>query len=162
MRLPDKLAVRRALETALERNLEAMASAARTTREGAIHEDSRAEGDKDMRSTEQSYLARGQAMRVEDLSEQLQRLRATTLAAFDADTAIGVGALVLVEIEDDARAFFVLPFGGGVVLCVDGIELTVVTPSSPVGQALLGKKVDEDFELRQRGALRECVVAAVA
>jgi len=162
MRLPDKLAVRRALEAVLERSLETMANAARTTREGAIHEDSRAEGDKDMRSTEQSYLARGQAMRVRDIAEQLQRLRATTFAAFDADTAIAVGALVLLEIEDEARAFFVLPYGGGSTLHVDGVELTVVTPSSPVGQALLGKTLGDDFELRQRGALRTCVVAAVA
>ena len=78
MRLPDKTAVREALEAALERALETMVNAARTTREGAIHEDSRAEGDKDMRSTEQSYLARGQAMRVEELAEQLQRLRTAT------------------------------------------------------------------------------------
>lgn len=162
MRLPDKLAVRRALEAALERSLETMANAARTTREGAIHEDSRAEGDKDMRSTEQSYLARGQAMRVEDIAEQLQRLRATTFSTFDADSAIAVGALVLVELEDEVRAFFVLPYGGGVVLRVDGVELTVVTPSSPVGQALLGKRVGDDFELRQRGALRACVVTMVA
>ncbi len=162
MRLPDKLAVRRALEAALEHSLETMAKAARTTREGATHEDSRAEGDKDMRSTEQSYLARGQAMRVEDLAEQLQRLQATTFATFDADSAIALGALVLVELEDEERAFLVLPYGGGIVLRVDGVELTVVTPSSPVGQALLGKKVGEDFELRQRGALRACVVGAVA
>jgi transcription elongation GreA/GreB family factor len=162
MRLPDKLAVRRALEAALERSLETMANAARITREGATHEDSRAEGDKDMRSTEQSYLARGQAMRVEDIAEQLQRLRVTSFASFDADTAIAIGALVLVEIEDDARAFFVLPYGGGVALDVDGVELTVVTPSSPVGQALLGKKVGDDFEWRQRGELRGCVVVAVA
>jgi transcription elongation GreA/GreB family factor len=162
MRLPDKLAARRALEAVLEHSLESMAQAARTTREGAIHEDSRAEGDKDMRSTEQSYLARGQAMRVEDLAEQLQRLRATTFASFDDDSAIAIGALVLVEIDDDARAFFVLPYGGGVVLRVDGVELTVVTPSSPVGQALLGKRAGDDFELRQRGALRACVIGAVA
>src|SRR3954469_18602595 len=107
MRLPDKTAVRHALEAALERALETMANAARTTREGAIHEDSRAEGDKDMRSTEQSYLARGQAMRVEDIAEQLQRLRATTFAAFDTGAAVAIGALVLVEVDDAPRVFFV-------------------------------------------------------
>ena len=161
MRLPDKLLVRRALELELEARLQAMANAARTTREGAVHEDSRAEGDKDMRSTEQSYLARGQAMRVEDLAEQLQRLRATTLPAFDRDTPIAAFALVLVEIEDAPRAFFVAPYGGGAVLRVDGVEVTVTAPSSPVGQALLGRTVGDDFELVQRGAARACVIAQV-
>src|SRR5690606_17653583 len=69
MALPDKQAVRDALRAALAKALEAMAEAARQTREGAVHEESRAEGDKDMRSTEQSYLARGQAMRAEALAE---------------------------------------------------------------------------------------------
>jgi transcription elongation GreA/GreB family factor len=115
-----------------------------------------------MRSTEQSYLARGQAMRVEDMAEQLQRLRVEVFAKFDADTAIAAGALVLVEIDDVPRAFFVLPYGGGVTLRVDDVEVTVVTPSSPVGQALLGKKVGDDFELTQRAKLRGFVVAAVA
>jgi transcription elongation GreA/GreB family factor len=164
MDLPDKLAVRKALEDALQRALDTMVQAARATREGAIHEDSRAEGDKDMRSTEQSYLARGQAMRVEDLAEQLQRLRADKLVAFGEDAPVAVGALVLVEVEQDAarRAFFVSPYGAGVVLRVDGVEVTVVTPSSPMGSALLGKHAGDDFELTTRGLVRSFVIESIA
>lgn len=161
MRLPDKAAARLALEAALERSLATMVSAARATRSGVIHEDSRAEGDKDMRSTEQSYLARGQAMRAEDLAEQLQRLRATSFPAFDADTPIASGALVRVQIDDAPRLFLLSPYGGGVVLRVENVELTVVTPSSPLGQALLGKKVGDDFELPMRDAVRALVVEEV-
>ena len=61
--LPDKMRVRAHLIAALERALAAMTHSAEQTRSGVVHEDSRAEGDKDMRSTEQSYIARGQAMR---------------------------------------------------------------------------------------------------
>jgi transcription elongation GreA/GreB family factor len=161
MRLPDKTAVRHALEAALERALETMANAARTTREGAIHEDSRAEGDKDMRSTEQSYLARGQAMRVEELAEQLQRLRSTSLTKFDTGAAIAIGALVLACVDDTPRVFFVMAQGAGIVLRVDGVEITVVTPSSPVGQALLGKQCGDDFELPMRGAVRAWVIESI-
>jgi transcription elongation GreA/GreB family factor len=163
MRLPDKHAVHRALADALERALETMVSAARATREGAIHEDSRAEGDKDMRSTEQSYLARGQAMRAEDLAEQLQRLRNEKLVVFDQDATIAVGALVRIEVDDDTRrVFLVSPYGAGILLRVGGVELTVVTPSSPMGQALLGKHVGDDFELTTRGVVRSYVIEAVA
>jgi len=59
--LPNKKSVRDALRASIAKALESMSEAARQTREGATHEESRAEGDKDMRSTEQSYLARGQA-----------------------------------------------------------------------------------------------------
>jgi transcription elongation GreA/GreB family factor len=48
------------------------------------------------------------------------------------------------------------------VLRVDDVEITVITPSSPVGQALLGKVVGDDFELMQRGTLRGFVIEAVA
>ena len=161
MRLPDKSAVRAALGAALDRALATMAKAAQQTREGATHESSRAEGDKDMRSTEQSYLARGQAMRVEDLAEQIQRLAVFPMPAFDDDAAISAGALVLVDVEDAVRVFFVMPYGGGSVLDVGGVEVTVVTPASPVGQALLGKQVGDSFELRVRGAMREWVIEAV-
>lgn len=160
--LPDKQTVRTALEDALQRALDTMVNAARATREGAIHEDSRAEGDKDMRSTEQSYLARGQAMRVEDLAEQLQRLRAEKVVAFAADAPIAIGALVLVEVEDGAsRALFVSAYGAGMLLRVGGVEITVVTPSSPMGQALLGKQAGDDFELTTRGSVKSFVVEAV-
>ena len=162
MRLPDKTEVRDALAAALERALATMAKAAAETREGATHESSRAEGDKDMRSTEHSYLARGQAMRVEDLAEQIQRLAAFALPELGRDDAIAAGALVRVDIEDAARVMFVMPYGGGTVLEVGGVLVTVVTPASPVGQALLGKQVGDSFELKLRGALREWVIEAVA
>jgi transcription elongation GreA/GreB family factor len=163
MKLPDKHAVQKALEEALERALSTMVNAARATREGAVHEDSRAEGDKDMRSTEQSYLARGQAMRSEDLAEQLQRLRAEKVVAFGAGDAIAVGALVLVEVDAATRrALYVSPYGAGAVLRVGNVEVTVVTPSSPMGQALLGKQAGDDFELRTRGVERSYVIAGVA
>lgn len=161
MNLPNKVAVRDALLRELERALATLAKAAQQTREGATHEDSRAEGDKDMRSTEQSYLARGQAMRVEDLAEQLQRLAVFELPRFGQDAPIAAGALIGVLVEDAPRILFLVAFGGGSVLQVEGQEVTVVTPSSPVGRALLGKQTGDSFELPSRGALREWVIEEV-
>lgn len=161
-RLPAASAVRETLCASLERTLATMAEAARQTREGATHEDSRAEGDKDMRSTEQSYLARGQAMRVEDLVEQIQRLRALVLPETAAGGAVVVtGSVVLVDVEGTSRVLFVVPWGGGTVLRVGGIETTVIAPSSPVGAALVGKRVGDSFELRVRGAVREWSIEAI-
>jgi len=162
MALPDKQAVRDALRAALAKALEAMAEAARQTREGAVHEESRAEGDKDMRSTEQSYLARGQAMRAEALAEELTRLETTPLRAYREDDPIGPGALVRVSVDEAERIFFVIPQGGGTELTVSGTRVTVVTPSSPVGAALVGRRAGDDFELRVRGELREWIIEDVA
>lgn len=160
--LPEKSLVREALRASLSAALAASVRAAELTREGAVHEESRAEGDKDMRSTEQSYLARGQAMRVEELAEELQRFELTPLRSFGDDDAIGPGALVLVSVDDQPRVFFVVPQGGGTELEVGGVRVTVVAPSSPVGEALIGRQAGEDFELRARGQVREWVIEAVA
>ena len=162
MMLPNKKSVRDALRGSIAKALEAMSEAARQTREGATHEESRAEGDKDMRSTEQSYLARGQAMRAEALGEELTRLEATPLRAYGDDDAIGPGALVRVSVDEAERVFFVVPQGGGTELEVDGVRVTVVTPSSPVGAALIGRRAGDDFELTLRGARREWMIEEVA
>ena len=145
----------------MQHTLETIALAAKATREGATHEDSRAEGDKDMRSTEQSYLARGQAMRVEDLAEQLQRVLGFTLSGFDDESVIASGALVLVHVDEAPRVFFMMPYGGGSVLSISDVQVTVVTPSSPVGQALAGKRVGDEFELTVRGKARSWSIEAV-
>ncbi len=151
MTLPDKAAVREALRSALAAALEAMANAARETREGAVHEENRSEGSKDMRSTEQSYLARGQAMRAEDLAEELTRLDRTPLRSFAEDDAIQPGALVRVLVDDAPRVLFVTAQGGGTELEVEGVRVTVVTPASPFGRALVGRRLGDDFESRAPG-----------
>ena len=160
-RLPDKAAVKSALEAALASTLAATRAAAEESRRGATHEESRAEGDKDMRSTEQSYLARGQAMRAEELAEELARLETTTLPAFGPESSIALGALVRVLVDEAPRVFFVVPWGGGTTLSVGGAEVTVVAPSSPVGRALVGRSAGESFELTARGALREWEIVEV-
>ena len=157
----DKAAVRDALVVAMKSALEMTARAAEDARAGATHEENRSEGDKDMRATEQSYLARGQAIRAEELAEQLQRLEVMQLQAFAADAAIGAGALVRLTVDQEMRVFFVVPFGGGTELVVGGEKVTVVTPASPVGQALVGRRAGEEFELMARGAVREWVVSSI-
>lgn len=162
MTLPDKAAVRDALRRSLAAALDAMANAARQTREGAVHEENRAEGDKDMRSTEQSYLARGQAMRAEELADELAQLEQLPSRAFTDDDPIAPGALVRVLVDDAPRVLFVVPHGGGTELEVGGARVTVVTPSSPFGKALIGRTVGDEFELVVRGAMRECAIDEIA
>jgi len=160
--LPDKAKVREALSTSMRDALASMARSAKDAAEGATHAENKSEGDKDMRATEESYVARGKAMRTEALAEELGRWETGTLRAYGADDAIGPGALVRVLIDDAPRVFLVSTHGGGRTVTVDGVEVTVVTPATPVGSALVGKKVGDDLTLAIRGAQRECVIDAVA
>lgn len=160
--LPDKRAVIDALRDALEHSLRAMSSAARDAAAAATHEESRAEGDKDTRATEQSYIARGQAMRAEAIGEELGRLDAATFADLAPGSPVRVGALVAVQSSGSGtRVFFVAPFGAGTHVRVAADDVTVVSPSAPVGSALLGKEEGDEVELPGRGGVRTWTIARV-
>ncbi len=161
VRLPDKQRVLEAVIARLTEAMSQMAASAEATRAGATHAESKPENDKDTRAVEQSYLARGQAMRVEELVEHVQVLRFLPLRTLGPDDAIELGALVSVAGADGTRCVFLVPHGGGTEVHVDGVDVLVVTPASPMGQALLGRFEGDEFELRARGALRELEIVAV-
>jgi transcription elongation GreA/GreB family factor len=158
--LPDKRAVHAALLESMRTTLATVAGAAKDAAKGATHEENRSEGDKDMRATEQSYIARGQAIRAEELADQLGRLEQMEVVQL---SVIAAGALVRVSVEEEEhKLFYVLPFGGGTELDIDGVKIVVVTPISPVGKALLGRREGDDFELAIKGAKREWIVEELA
>ncbi len=150
----DKVAIRDALVARLRAEADKARASADETRKGATHEESRAENDKDTRGLEASYLARGQAMRVEELEEAIARVRVMEIPAYD-ERPIGIGAVIDAVIdEEDERTFFLAPAGGGEKLEVAGAVLHVVTPASPVGRALVGKRADAELELKIAGRVR--------
>jgi transcription elongation GreA/GreB family factor len=137
-------------------------AAAALAYEGATHEESKPENDKDTRALEASYLARGQANRVEEMNETITRLKFLELRDYTEEDPIGATALVIVEIDAERKErFFLVPHGGGRTVDVDGETIRVVTTASPVGRELLGKHVGDDFTLTISGRRREYVVDAL-
>jgi len=160
--LPDKARVHAALAKALADALAAMASVAEDTRKGATHEENRSEGDKDMRATEQSYVARGQAMRTEQLAEEASRFTTVPVRHFGPDDRIGIGCLVRARVDDEPRVFFVCAQGGGTELLIDGLAITVLTPASPAGRAITGKQAGDEVELLVAGKSRLWEIEEIA
>ena len=142
----------------LEASLATARAAHAAAIEGSTHEEARAENDKDTRGLEQSYLARGQAQRVAELEAAIGDVTALALRTFTAKSPVALSALVTVDEDDGEHRFWLAPAGGGSVLA-DNIQ--VVTPNSPLGQALLGKRLDDEVELRLPGKLRSFVVTAI-
>jgi hypothetical protein len=161
MNIPDKRRVRDALVKALVETVAQAAEQARATRAAATHEEAKPENDKDTRALEQSYLARGQAMRAEELASQAQILRFLELPQFSDDDPISAGALVLLEGDEGERLLFLAPHGGGIELLVDGVTVFVVTATSPMGSAVLGKSVGDEAVLKVRGAQRNYEIRCV-
>ena len=143
-------------------DLQTMSAAQRIVVDGATHEENRPENDKDTRALEQSYLARGQAQRVVELQGAVNQLKAMELRDFSTGAAIALGALVALEDERETVHYFLAPSGGGLRLQVAGREVRVVTPQSPIGQALIGKREGDDIDLRTPQGVTECSVATVS
>lgn len=155
--MPTKKTLKGELVAALEATLASLQAAHAAAREGATHEEAKPENDKDTRALEQSYLARGQAMRIEALKAGLAAVVAMSVEA----TGIArSGAVIDAEDDDGASVcFFLAPEGGGLKL-TGGV--LVVTPASPLGAALLGKRAGDEAELLRAGAPRQLSVVRVS
>ncbi|MEY4509202.1 MAG: hypothetical protein RLZZ450_1324 [Pseudomonadota bacterium] len=162
MEFPDKRRVLEKLIESLSATLAHVTSAAEEIRRDATHEEAKPENDKDTRALEQSYLARGQALRAESMVEQLQLLRTLDLPKLKPDDVIQAGALIALEEGDSTRCVFLAPYGGGVGLSVDGTQVTVVTPVSALGRALLGRHVGDDIDVKVRTTVRSYSVTKIA
>ena len=154
--LPDKLLVIAALRRELEENIERAAARAEQARVDATHAEARAENDKDTRGLEQSYLARGHAARVEELEAALVTVAGLTVAR--PGPRVALGAVVTVDDDGASARYYLAPWGGGVTLA-GGIA--VVTPTSPIGRALLGKAIGDVAEVHRPGGVREFEIVAI-
>lgn len=138
--------------------LEIASASHRAAVEGATHEQAKPENDKDTRGLEQSYLARGQALRIADQTAQLAALKALQIRPHREDAPIGLGALVTLDDGDRSQQYLIVPHGGGLVL--DGGAVQVVTPTAPICRAMIGKCVGDETKLVLGGKKRELVVEA--
>jgi len=123
----------------------------------ATNNESVAENKYDTFGLEASYLAQGQSVRVEqcrvELEQFIMMVKTSENAANVAEPrpifAVELGSLVIVsDCEDQVRAFLLGPAAAGLTLQCDEFEVTCITPQSPIGKALLGKEVDQEFELK--------------
>jgi transcription elongation GreA/GreB family factor len=156
----EKDALRDELARLLAADLDTRERAHRAAREGATHDEARAENDKDTRALEQSYLARGEAARVEQLRVALAEVRAMPLRSFHGDERAALGALVTVQEDGEELVLWLAPQGGGSRLADRRVQ--VVTPASPLGRAILGKVVGDDLTVAVAGRTRELSIVRMA
>ena len=123
-----------------------MAAAAVEAREGATPAEKR----EDARvALEQGSIARGQQQRLQRARADLALLEGFAPRALSASAEVELGAVVEVDSEQMGRTFFLAPAGAGIELTGPGGDgyLSVVTPSSPVGRAVLGCVVGDVVEV---------------
>jgi hypothetical protein len=156
---PSKETLKEELVQVLAADLATRQRAYKTAREAATHDEAKPENDKDTRALEQSYLARGEALRVEELVVALAEVRAMVVRPLRPGEPAGLGALVTTD-EDGMRGLLWLaPHGGGTRLAGGAVQ--VLTPRSPLGGAILGKANGDECEVVIAGKRRALTIVDV-
>ena len=92
---------------------------------------------------------------------------AAVLPSFPPHAKISLGALIDVSVEteqgSEERTLFLLPVGAGTELSGPGGDgfISVITPASPVGSALMGAFAGDSFDITIGGHDREWTVVDV-
>jgi transcription elongation GreA/GreB family factor len=138
----------------------------------------RALADQAVRTAEETRVeARTGANRAVNLAKGIGQRETAALSDLDAlelfrarpmvkGGQIGLGAVVEIESEEGegGRTLFLAPVGAGQELSGPGGDgfFQVVTPASPVGKAIFGRKVGDVVELAVRGEVTEWTISYAA
>jgi hypothetical protein len=138
----------------LEDSLKLSIGAAEQDHETATHSENVAENRYDTLGLEAAYLAHGQSQRV--VAGEVDIVSFKALRDLQHSESIAMGSLVALANEsadedDKPQLLFIGPAAGGLKLAIDQNEIVVITPSAPLGQALMGHFVHEEIEFSAAG-----------
>ena len=141
--------------------LEVYFRAAEFARAEATHEQNKAEHKYDTRGLEASYLAHGQSRQAAEIEAAIGEFEKLNARTFASGEAIGLGALVELEHGGERTIYFLGPRAGGTEVIQDKKEILVITPQSPLGEQLLGKKQGDQPQLNFGGAKQPATIVSV-
>ena len=143
-------------------DLDVAQRAAQTAYETATHEENIAENKYDTLGLEASYLAAGQARRVEEIRQSLVLYQNLSLRPFDEQRGIQIGDLLSLEAGNGSQQqLFLGPDAAGLKIYQGDVLITVITARAPLGQNLLGKAEGDVVEITINGARQSFEVTQV-
>jgi hypothetical protein len=157
----SKAAILRQIIDQLTEQLAALAGASRAMHADASDEQNKAEDQYDTRGLETAYLASSQARLATETEEALADYQALELQKFRRDMPIDLTALVELDLKGKRTLYFLGPKSGGLEIRHKTADILVITPESPLGRELVGKKVGDRVKFQTRGATQEFRVTAV-
>jgi transcription elongation GreA/GreB family factor len=157
----NKRTLIRKITARLADELEIYFRAASASRAEATHEQSKAESKYDTRGLEASYLARGQSRQAAEIESAIAEFEKLAVRKFGDGEAVGPGALVELETGGDHSFYFIGPRAGGTEVVQDKKEILVITPQSPLGEQLLGRKQGDRPQLTLGGTKQTARIVSV-
>jgi transcription elongation GreA/GreB family factor len=158
----SKSAIVRSIIERLGRDLETIAGASRAMHADASDEQNKAEDKYDTRGLETAYLASSQARLATETEQALAAYQALELRKFQENTPIDLTALVELELRGERTLYFLGPKRGGLEIHINGTEVLIITPESPLAQQLIGKKAGDHIHLPARGLATKFHITAVS
>lgn len=99
--------------------------------------------------------------RAKELQSLLLMYRFLPVREYGAEDVACPSALVELEFNQTVAFYYIAPQGGGLITRVDGKPVQVVTPSSPMGEALMGRKAGEEVQVSTQSGKRVYRVKSV-
>ena len=90
-------------------------------------------------------MAEADSVRTIEIERLLTVLRFLPKRSYGPGDGVVPSALVELELGTVRALYFLVPQGGGLVTSVEGRPVQVITPQSPLGERMLGKKVGDSF-----------------
>lgn len=137
----------------LREELTAVTLSAKAAHEAATHSESKAEDQYDTRGLEASYLADAQAKRAGELQKLIALFQ--SLPIQEGRPSVTPGSLVELETNGKKLFYFLVQEGGGNSVTFEGRVIQVITPKSPLGDALFDRKAGEVIEVESQVHTRE-------
>ena len=142
----------RLIIASLTESLSVLEKAARASHAEATHESSRAESKYDTRGLEAAYLAGGQARQAKEILDSIKAYESLATRDFTPGMAIELTALVELDADGTHSTYFIGPKSGGLEIEHSRKEIMVITPQSPLGQNLIGRKAGHRWAVRLGGS----------
>jgi transcription elongation GreA/GreB family factor len=134
-----------ALQSTYENAREAAMRAYNTATDG----ENVAENKYDTLALEASYLAHGQAQRVTQCEADISAFKKLSVLNRSNYFSVRLGAFVeLIDDQDKVKYFFLGPSAGGLKVTVCQKEVTIVTPGSPLGSALMDRQLNDEISVK--------------
>ena len=158
----DKSALREAILGLLRDEQARQARAAADAHEEATSEESRPENKWDTHSQEAAYLAEGQSRQVQEAKDAIGLFAALPLPAFSAVDPVALGALVTLDSGGNLSRYLIGPRAGGLTVATAAGEVMVLTPQSPLGRQVLGRRVGDEVVTPRGGRAIRARITAIA
>lgn len=141
---PSRVSTLAAILSSLRESVTTLEAQAAVARDEATSDESRQESKYDTRAIEAGYLAGAQSRRMMAVVDDLKRFAALPAESNGSDIVDGPSLVGLRREDEQTEYFFVGPGAAGLKVDVDGVRVMLITPSAPLGKALIGAEVGDE------------------